>query len=375
MTRKAPDKRKQDSREQATIRLVNDAIIRGDLRDLRRVATIRGLGNAALRKKAWPLLLGISVTHTPGITRCAQKSVNGPSSRARRDEETISLDVARSLHHTNAALGDHNREMMRKSLIQMLASVVDAETVYYYQGLHEIAGVVMLEVGENVALQLLARLVTTHLRDCTRHSLDAVIESLHLLYPVIRGADHELAAHLVSVGLPPYFALSWIITWFAHHVPPKDAARLFDLFIASHPLMPMYLFAVVILKVRSKLLSTETMEELHTFLVNFNIYKNGMTVDDMAMQAVKLIHDFPPERAYKKAQFRAVHSCTVEARLVQNTWWVPESPAKPLITGSLVSVLESAERRHPVLISTVGAGVAAVAAAVWFWGNVPDGRK
>lgn len=117
------------------------------------------------------------------------------------------------------------------------------------QGLHEIAGVLMLEVGENVAVQLLARLVTTHLRDCTRHSLDAVIESLHLLYPVVRETDPELARHLIAAGLPPFFALSWIITWFAHHVPPKDAARLFDLFIASHPLMPMYLFVVGMIEV------------------------------------------------------------------------------------------------------------------------------
>lgn len=122
-------------------------------------------------------------------------------------------------------------------------------------------------------------------------------------------------------------------------------------------------------------METETMEELHTFLVNFDICSNETSVDEMAMRAVKLIHAFPPERVYKNAQFRAVHSCTVEARLVQGTWWVPESPAKPLIAGSLVSVLESAERRHPVLISTVGAGVAAVAAAVWFLGNAPDSRR
>lgn len=103
------------------------------MRDLRRVATIRGLGNGALRKKAWPLLLGISVTHTPAIHRRTRTPSARSSSRARRDEETISLDVARSLHHTNTDLGDHNREMMRKSLIQMLASIVDAESVYYYQ--------------------------------------------------------------------------------------------------------------------------------------------------------------------------------------------------------------------------------------------------
>lgn len=79
------------------------------------------------------MLLGISVTHTPAIHRRLKAASTLKSSRARRDEETISLDVARSLHHTNADLGDHNRVMMRRSLIQMLTSIVDAEAVYYYQ--------------------------------------------------------------------------------------------------------------------------------------------------------------------------------------------------------------------------------------------------
>lgn len=129
------------------------------------------------------------------------------------------------------------------------------------------------------------------------------------------------------------------------------------------------------MQVRLKLMEMDTMEDLHTFLVNFNIYKSGVSVDDMAMRAVKLIHSHPPERVYKKSKFAAAHSCTVEARLVQNTWWVPESPAKHLLTGSIASVLESAERRHPALISTVGAGVAAVAAAIWLLGGSPDGRR
>ncbi len=50
--------------------------------------------------------------------------------------------------------------------------------------------------------------------------------------------------------MPPYFALSLYITWFSHNLPGLDeAARLFDLFIASHPLMPIYT-AVAVLKVR-----------------------------------------------------------------------------------------------------------------------------
>jgi len=42
--------------------------------------------------------------------------------------------------------------------------------------------------------------------------------------------------------MEPFFALSWIITWFSHDV--RDTAlvkRLFDFFIVSHPLMPVYM--------------------------------------------------------------------------------------------------------------------------------------
>ena len=44
--------------------------------------------------------------------------------------------------------------------------------------------------------------------------------------------------------LPP---CSWYMTWFAHDVPSlPQIARLFDLFLSSHPLMPLYLAAVAI---------------------------------------------------------------------------------------------------------------------------------
>lgn len=60
-------------------------------------------------------------------------------------------------------------------------------------------------------------------------------------------ADARLADHIAGAGIMPYFALSWYITWFAHDVAalPK-VARLFDLFMASHPLMPLYVGAIAI---------------------------------------------------------------------------------------------------------------------------------
>lgn len=44
----------------------------------------------------------------------------------------------------------------------------------------------------------------------------------------------------------PYFALSWILTWFSHDFEDYDkVVRLFDLFIASHAVMPVYVASAV----------------------------------------------------------------------------------------------------------------------------------
>jgi len=54
------------------------------------------------------------------------------------------------------------------------------------------------------------------LRDATRPSLDPVIELLGLMGPIVEAADPELASLLHKQGLPPFYALSWFITWFSH---------------------------------------------------------------------------------------------------------------------------------------------------------------
>ena len=47
--------------------------------------------------------------------------------------------------------------------------------------------------------------------------------------------------------MPPFLSLSCYITWFAHNlVRLGDAARLFDLFLGSHPIMPIYAAAAIL---------------------------------------------------------------------------------------------------------------------------------
>jgi hypothetical protein len=81
-------------------------------------------------------------------------------------------------------------------------------------------------------------------------------------------------------------------------------------------------------QVREELLELDTMEDLHTFLVNFNPYTGSATVDALAMKAVKLLRDLPPERMARRCRGRFAHCCAVEAALVANAWWVPEEPPK-----------------------------------------------
>ena len=72
-----------------------------------------------------------------------------------------------------------------------------------------------------------------------------MLELLGLLLPILEGVDPELHAHIAGAGVQPYFGLAWLITWFSHGLPDLEpAARLFDLFLASHPLMPLYAAAV-----------------------------------------------------------------------------------------------------------------------------------
>ncbi|GLI60549.1 hypothetical protein VaNZ11_002706 [Volvox africanus] len=72
--------------------------------------------------------------------------------------------------------------------------------------------------------------------------------------------------------LEPFFALSWFLTWWAHELDElPTAARLFDFFLATHPLMPLYLGAVAMRSQRASLLACEDMPKLHSTLMNLKL--------------------------------------------------------------------------------------------------------
>jgi hypothetical protein len=49
-----------------------------------------------------------------------------------------------------------------------------------------------------------------------------------------------------SSNVMPYYALSWILTWFSHDFEQYEkVVRLFDVFISSEPIMLIYIASAV----------------------------------------------------------------------------------------------------------------------------------
>ncbi|KAJ1669545.1 GTPase-activating protein gyp8, partial [Spiromyces aspiralis] len=72
-------------------------------------------------------------------------------------------------------------------------------------------------------------------------SLEPIRLQLAFMYTIIKEEEPEIYMALERLGIPPFFAISWILSWFAHDLSDlQDMGRLYDFLIASNPLAPIY---------------------------------------------------------------------------------------------------------------------------------------
>jgi hypothetical protein len=330
---------------------------------LRKLAAVRGLVNDGLRVRAWPLLLGVhDQPHDAQHYAAAHAAPH-------KDAAVVACDLDRSLWALTPGWTDAARAESRAALGRVLNAAVagNAGGVHYFQGLHDVAGVLLLVAGEAAAARLLARLVACHLRDCARPTIQAAVETLGLLYPILRAADPALHAFLASLAREspaletPLFALSWYMTWFAHDVPSlPQCARLFDLFISSHPLMPLYVAAVAMRAGREAVLAGGAGggEEAYAALKHMRFLQPGQpAADELAAQAAALFQELPPAALARRHAAGMREATTLHAHLRDGRWQVPEAPPPP-------PLLSSPRLRGRLSGKARGAALAALAAAL-----------
>lgn len=296
---------------------------------MRKLAAIRGLVTNGLRSRAWPLLLGVH--DQPNDEDQYAERAETPH----QDSHVVECDIQRSLWTWTEGWTDEARDEKRTALKRIVNASVggNKEGVHYYQGFHDVAAVFLFVCGEALAYRMLSRLAKSHLRDCTRPTLEPGVEVLGFLYPILRSADPELHSFLLSLREPaletPYFALSWHMTWFAHDVPSlEQCARLFDLFISSHPMMPLYVAAVAMRSQREGIMAcgADGGDLVYAKLKGLRILGPGTPgADELARQAAALYHSAPPATLARRWRRVLKQSTTLDAYIENGRWIVPET--------------------------------------------------
>jgi TBC domain. len=214
------------------------------------------------------------------------------------DAVQISLDTARCTWHLLNGTQRANKNTMRnkhkkrvRALLKrkqrrlgnfinltLIRTYNEHTKLRYYQGYHDVSCIILSVLGGETTVppldmdkhpktvqamatktaqamgldlpsEVLAKLSHSHFVDLMKDNFEHLTKALRLIvFPLMACLDPEVHQHLIDCDMEPFFCLSWIITWFSHDV--RDTAvvkRLFDFFIASHPIMPVYLSIAMVL--------------------------------------------------------------------------------------------------------------------------------
>ncbi|CAI5723995.1 unnamed protein product [Peronospora destructor] len=217
----------------------------------------------------------------------------------------VEKDVERSLWHYDVLqrAKESERRIKRRALTQVILGVLDAnDELCYFQGYHDIVSVFLLTLGNSkITLRAVQNVSETYHREPMRPGLEQVMAATRLLFPLLDAADELLFHHLHESGVEPYFALPWMITWFAHQLKRfEDVTRLYDVFLVTHPLFSLYVSASVLLESREKILRCECdFGTMHGMLSSLPL---SMDIEKVIERALILFHQLPPARLRQQSK-------------------------------------------------------------------------
>ncbi|KAE8910701.1 hypothetical protein PF005_g2135 [Phytophthora fragariae] len=343
-------------------------------REVRRLAvTPKGLVSEEFRRDLWSFLLGVS----PAALNGSSNTGNGPQ-QAHRDAAQVEKDVERSLWHYDVLQGtkESERRVKRRALTQIIQGVLNAnDELFYFQGYHDIVSVFLLTLGNSKGtLQAVRNVSETYQREPMRSGFEQVMATNRLLFPLLDAADEMLYRHLHESGVEPYFALPWMITWFAHQLRRfRDVVRLYDVFLVSHPLFSLYVSAAVLLNARDKILRCERdFGTMHGMLSNLPL---AMDVEKVIARAIVLFHQLPPPQLLQRAQFESASRANTYLQFpFEHQPWpsatapmlkeVPPLPPRQLRDGDISSYVGSWQ--VSIIVTAVAVGIVAAASAYAF---------
>ncbi|XP_022656900.1 TBC1 domain family member 20-like [Varroa jacobsoni] len=256
-----------------------------------------GLLEDALREDAWPILLGID--HS--TTTCRNSKPTRQQLKSTPFHEQVVRDVNRTIRRFPPSIPRKMRLSLQESLLAVISRVLTAiPELHYYQGYHDICVTVLLVVNgnEEAAFRIMEHLSQTKLRAFMESSINGTTRQLGIIYPLLGAVNPSLRRFLENTSCGVVFLLPWCLTWYGHelsHYP--TLTRLFDLFMSSVDLMPVYLAAAIVLPHQEKLLKQEcSLANVHAYLgqVLPLLQCSRGDMEDRVVFAKDLLRRFPP---------------------------------------------------------------------------------
>ncbi|XP_071379089.1 TBC1 domain family member 20 isoform X2 [Centroberyx affinis] len=339
-----------------------------DVAALRRMAISEGgLLTDEIRCQVWPRLLNVP----PHILE--QDQVERENNK---DYNQVLLDVQRSLRRFPPGMPDEQREGLQEELIDIILRVLKRNPqLHYYQGYHDIVVTFLLVLGERLATALVEKLSTHHLRDFMDPTMDNTKHILNYLMPIIERVNPEVHDFMQQAEVGTIFALSWLITWFGHVLSDfRHVVRLYDFFLACHPLMPIYFAAVIVLYREEEVLDCECdMAMVHHLLSQI---PQDLPYETLISRAGDLFVQFPPsELAREAATQESTAASTFKDFDLASTQQQPDSVLRRRRrqkqaalessgAGPIVAVAQPSAARRFVRLAVMGLTVALGAAAI-----------
>ncbi|KAI9141861.1 rab-GTPase-TBC domain-containing protein [Paraphysoderma sedebokerense] len=282
------------------IKVIKEAIKSKYIGELREIGINEGFVNDELRKSAWPIVLfgsedgfplspskedddksegknghadrGLRHRKSKTVETNADDSDEDPSSspvESHPYSRQVALDVQRSMSIIPISYSESERKQRLIELSSVIHYVLARNPfLHYYQGFHDICAVLLLTLGESKASMVAERLALLYLRDAMHSKLEPTMQQILFILPILKQEDEALFQLFERVSLQPYFCLSWVIAWLAHDIKELGlVSRIFDFFICSNPMMPVYFSAAIVLSRRSQLFEVdEDYSTIHTSL-------------------------------------------------------------------------------------------------------------
>ncbi|KAK7861833.1 hypothetical protein R5R35_000593 [Gryllus longicercus] len=246
-----------------------------------------GLISDALRKRVWPLILDID-------TRLATCAPSQEELEAHEEYKQVVMDVNRSLKRFPPNIPSDQITLLQDQLTRLIMRVIIKHPqLRYYQGYHDVAVTFLLVVGEDVAFQIMEKLSTGHFKDYMEPTMDETSYLLNFVYPLIQRMNPALFEYMERAEVGTIFCLEWPLTWYGHSLKQyRDIVRLYDYFLVSPPLLPLYLAAAMVVHRQDEIFAEECdMACIHNLLSKI---PDGLPFESLLKQANSIYEKYPP---------------------------------------------------------------------------------